>query len=147
MTLEEFREIDRRGRADDPVLFSLSTPDRCATSIDICTVEQALKIALPQCYRSFLMEFGGGSYGLTTIFSAAQDSEWYLPKRQSEASDYLPRDLLAFSDDFAGGLYVLRAANGMAEERVLYWNCDGGLVPTTFGDVFEFVARYAYEPA
>jgi len=147
MTLEEFRDIDHRGRADDPALFSLSSPDRRAEVVDIAGVENVLKLSLPQSYRSFLMEFGGGSYGLTTIFSADQNSEWYLPTKQSVASQYLPRDLLAFSDDFAGGLYVLNVINGKAEDRVFYWNQDGGLVPTKFGNVFEFVARNAYEPA
>ena len=91
---------------------------------------------------------GGGSYGLTTIFSGDQNSEWYLPSKQVEASAYLPCNLLAFSDDFAGGLYVLKVADdGIANESVFYWNQDGGLVETDYVDVFEFVAKFAYEPA
>jgi len=148
MTLEEFREIDRQGRSDDPALFSLSSPDKCASARDIADVEKLLKVALPESYRCFLMEFGGGSYGLTTIFSGDQNSEWYLPSKQVEASAYLPCNLLAFSDDFAGGLYVLKVADdGIANESVFYWNQDGGLVETDYVDVFEFVAKFAYEPA
>ena len=147
MTLETFREIDRRGRGEDPALFSLSSPDKCATAQEIEDAEHLLKVLLPESYRAFPMAFGGGSYGLTTIFSADPHSEWYLPRRQDEASAYLPDNLLAFSDDFSGGLYVFRVTNGIANDCVFYWNQDGGLVNTDYNDVFEFVARLAYEPA
>lgn len=148
MTLEEFREIDRQGRNADPGLFSLSSPDKCASTRDIEDAEKLLQVVLPGTYRSFLKGFGGGSYGLTTIYSADQNSEWYLPSKQIEASSYLPPNLLAFSDDFAGGVYVLKVADdGTANEGVFYWNQDGGLVQTDYADLFEFVAKFAYESA
>ena len=81
------------------------------------------------------------------VFSASPTSEWYLPTRQRRASAYLPPGRLAFSDDFAGGYYVFRVVDGQAQERVWYWNDDGGETPTEFADVLEFIARYAYEPA
>nr|WP_200157350.1 SMI1/KNR4 family protein [Allochromatium vinosum] len=70
-----------------------------------------------------------------------------MPEKNKEAAKYLPSGLLAFSDDFAGGYYVLSVTDGRAEDPVLYWNSDGGLIETEFDDVLEFVVRYAYEPA
>lgn len=147
MTLETFREIDRLGRSDDPALFSLSSPDRCASAHDIEAVQKKLKVLLPENYRTFLIQFGGGSYGLTTIFSADPQSEWYLPAKQIEARAYLPGNLLAFSDDFSGGMYVFIITDGIANENVFYWNPDGGLVNTDYTDVFDFVAKFAYKAA
>lgn len=147
MTLEELRKLDSRYRQEKPNLFRLSTSDRPASEEQLVALERAVGVRLPQAYRSFLREFGGGSFGLATIFSADPGSEWYLPQRQVEASRYLPEGVLAFSDDFAGGNYVLKVLNGQAQEAVFYWNQDGGESPTEFKDVIEFVARYAYEPA
>lgn len=144
MTLAQFREIDSLGRQDDPKLFLLSTPDRPATEAELDMVEGTLKARLPPAYKAFLKEFGGGSFGLAIIFSADPDSEYYLPKKQSEVAWYLPSDMLAFSDDFAGGNYVLKVHGGQALESVFYWNQDGGLVSTPFENVLEFVARWGY---
>jgi antitoxin YobK len=147
MTLEELRRLDASYRQKKPRFFELSTPDPPASEQQLEAVERALGVQLPQRYRQFLCEFGGGTFGLATIFSADPDSEWYLPRQQSEASRYLPEGLVAFSDDFAGGNYAFRIANGRAQEPVVYWNQDGGEMATEFSDVIEFVARYAYEPA
>jgi hypothetical protein len=147
MTIEELRKLDSLYRQEKPNLFRLSTPDQPASEAQITELECSVGVRLPQGYRSFLREFGGGSYGLAIIFSADPESEWYLPRKQAEASGYLPEGLLAFSDDFAGGNYVLKVLNGQALKPVFYWNQDGGEAPTEFDDVIEFIARYAYEPA
>jgi hypothetical protein len=147
MTLEELRQMDARYRQEKPKLFQLSTPDPPASEEQLAEIERAIGVRLPRSYRAFLREFGGGNFGLATIFSADSNSEWYLPAKQGEACRYLPKGMLAFSDDFAGGNYVLKVLSGQAQEAVFCWNQDGGESPTVFKDVIEFVARYAYEPA
>lgn len=148
MTIEEFRSIDRRGRESDPDLFSLSEPDQRASPEDVRTVEKLIGIQLADKYRHFLLEFGGGTYGLATIFSAMPNSDWYLPENFFKSQGYLPSGLIPFSDDFAGGNYVLKPQKeSQLGDHVYYWNQDGGLVETEFSDVLEFIARYAYEPA
>jgi SMI1-KNR4 cell-wall len=147
MTLDDFRKTHQRYQKEKPKLFLLAEPDPCATVEQLNGAERQIAIELPPSYRSFLMEFGGGVFGFTNVFSADPTSDYYLPVRKQEASAYLPTNLLPFSDDSAGGLYVLKVANGRAMEPVSYWNSDGGLVATAFANILDFVARYAYEPA
>jgi hypothetical protein len=147
MTIEEFKSIDARYRVEKPKLFSLSSSDPKASEDQLARIEAEIGVKLSVSYRAFLQEFGGGEFGLTDVFSACPDSEWFLPARNADALSYLPGSLLPFSDDFAGGLYVLKVKEGQAQEPVFYWNQDGGLVPTDYDDVFEFVAKNAYESA
>ena len=147
MTLEELKILDSHYRQDDPKLFLLSQPDQLASEEQLAEVEREIGVRLPSTYRAFLQEFGGGRFGLTTIFSADVKSAWYLPKKHVETMRHLPEGLLAFSDDFCGGNYVLKVLNGHAQETVFYWNTDGGESPTEFKDIFEFIAHDAYEPA
>lgn len=147
MNIEQFREVDARMRSQRPKPFLLIPPDAPASEQALVQVEQSIAAVLPDTYRDFLREFGGGSFGLTNICSADASSDFYLPRKQEEVSSYLPTQLLAVSDDFAGGLYVLRVAEGRAQDPVLYWNGDGGLSPTEFANVLEFVSRYAYHSA
>ena len=147
MTLNELKKIHDLYKKEKPRLFLLVSPDQAATAQQLETVEGELGMRLPAKLREFLMEFGGGIFGFTNVFSADPNSEFYLPARSSEAAKYLPPDLLAFSDDFAGGYYLFKVTAGQAGESVFYWNADGGITETEFDDVLEFVARYAYEPA
>lgn len=147
MTIEEFKTIDARYRAEKPQMLSLSSSDPKASEDQLDRIEAEVGVKLPLSYRKFLQEFGGGEFGLTDVFSANPGSEWFLPARQADALSYLPEGLLPFSDDFAGGLYVLKVKGGRAQEPVFYWNQDGGLMPTDFDDVLEFIAKHAYESA
>lgn len=147
MTIEDLRNIHEHYKVAKPKLFMLSSPDRCATQEDIANVETQIGVSLPLSYRNVLNEFGGGLLGFVNIFSADAHSDYYLPAKLIEASAYLPSGLLPFSDDNAGGLYVFKIVEGKADEIIYYWNADGGLVGTKYGDIMEFIARLAYEPA
>ena len=147
MTIDELKVIDARFRQRKPKAVELSASDKPASEEQLEEVERVIGVRLPRSYHAFLREFGGGSFGLATIFSADRNSEWYLPNKQMEAGQWLPEGLLAFSDDFAGGNYVFKVVGGEAHESVFYWNTDGGASPTEFKDVIEFVARHAYHPA
>ena len=147
MTIDVFRKLDREGRASRPKAFLLASPDRPATPIALRELERVVGAKLPHSYREFLIEFGGGSYGLTTVFSADPQSECYIAARFDEPRPSLPTGLLPFSDDFAGGLYAFEIVDGQAREPVLYWNTDGGTRKTQFGNALEFIAQYAYQAA
>lgn len=147
MDIETFKRLDTESRARRPKPFLLVPPDRIATEAELDAVERAIGIRLPSSYRQFLALFGGGSYGLSNVCSADSESDYYLPRKQAEASAYLPPNLLIASDDFAGGAYVWVVEDGKAAERICYWHRDGGLTPTQFENVLDFLGKFAYEAA
>ncbi len=132
MTIEEFSQIHQRYQMEKPKLFQLVHPDRPATYGQLAVVEREVGVRLPPRYREFLRAYGGGGFGLTNVFSADSSGEFYLPTKQAEASTLLPTRLLAISDDFSGGWYVVKVDDGDAAEPIFYWNADGGLVETEF---------------
>lgn len=126
----------------------LSEADRKASDSELKHLEEAIACSLPESYAKFLAVFGGGMFGFINIFSADPSSEWFLLSKLKEAMGYgLPDWLIPFSEDYAGGYYVFTRKGETALDQVSYWNPDGGLVATEHSNVFEFVARYAYEPA
>ena len=136
--------MDFQCKLADPKLFRLNSPDHCASEEEISEVERMLSVTLPCSYREFLKEFGGGDFGSEVVFSADPNSEWYLPAKCLEAEAYLPEGFLAFSDDFAGGHYVLKVEGGRAQEPIFYWNQDGGLSVTKYTNILEYLANNAY---
>lgn len=148
MTIDEFRYVNEKYRSEQPKLFQLCASDKLASTLQIQKVEELIGAKLPADYQEFLKEFGGGSFGLLTIFSADPEGEWYLPRRVEEARPYCPNNLLPISDDFSGGYYALALKDNIATEPVLYWNSDdGGAITTEFETTLDFIARYAYKPA
>lgn len=147
MNIEQFKAIHAHYIIEKPKIFALAEPDRLATAEDIAKVESEIGVSLPISYREFLLNFGGGAIGFLILFSTDIASENFLVKKRLESLRCLPPELLAFSDDFAGGYYVFKIGGGSGEDSIFHWNMDGGLQKTSFNDLFEFVVRYAYEPA
>jgi hypothetical protein len=148
MNIQEFRQLDARYREEKPNLFRLSRPDRPATEGEILDVERRLGVKLPDKFKAFLMEFGGGDFALEVIYSATPGSQFYLPAKADFAHQVLPGSFVPISDDGAGGYYVLEVRDGLASEEVHYFDSDSGEVqPTEYKDTLAFITRYAYEPA
>jgi antitoxin YobK len=147
MTLENFHQQHLAGVAAKPKLFALIPGDPPASFEQIAETERRLGVQLPAKYQFFLAQYGGGSFGLTNIFSACSGSDYYLPLWHKESRRYLPDDLIPFSDDGSGGLYVLKVGIHSLGNAVFYWNKDGGLKSTEFEDILEYICRYAYTAA
>jgi SMI1-KNR4 cell-wall len=125
----------------------LEAPDAPSSEGQIEAIERDLKFKLPDSYRGFLKEFGGGAFGLTNVFNANSDAYYYIVEQNISAKLILPNDYIAISDDHCGGWYVLQVADGVAGETIYYWNNDGGLKATGYANVLELVAKNAYDAA
>jgi hypothetical protein len=147
MDITQFRQLFDRKVVEKPKLFELISPDTPANERQLSDAEYKLGVKLPSSYRSFLIEFGGGSFGLTNVFSVDPESDYFLVSRNSQAHGLLPNHLIAFSDDFSGGWYAFATLDGTAGDSVFYWNVDGGLQETRFMNVFEYVAHFAFDSA
>ena len=145
MNLEEFKQVDAHYREERAQLFQLSLSDPQASNAQLASVEKCIGIQLPDSYRDFLREFGGGDFGCVTIFSADPSSRWYLPTAYMDAGNYLPKDLLPFYDDETGGFFVFKIEGHEASNRVFYWHADNGLIMTKYKNIFEFIKLYAYD--
>lgn len=144
MNIDEFRQLDLVCRLNKPSLFAMSASDNVATDAQIGKVEKILNLSLPISYKEFLKNYGGGNYCLLTIYSADPQSNWYLPLQYAKASHYLPKDILPISDDFCGGHYVYTIANGIASDRLYYWNTDGGTIRTEYITLYDFIVQEGY---
>ena len=147
MTLAEFRALHQRKLVERPKLFEVLLSDTPATDQQIEILEKRIGAKLPDDFKSFLKELGGGYFGLVNIFSANEGGEFYLPDRREDSSRLIPKEYIAISDDYSGGWYVLKINNDALKDPVWYWSPDGGLVKTEYANIFEFLADCAYDPA
>ncbi|WP_435257759.1 SMI1/KNR4 family protein [Thioclava sp. FR2] len=147
LDLIQFSDLHRQKSVQRARLFELDPPDPPASDEQISDLESKLATRIPETYISFLKAYGGGSFGLTNVFSAARDSEYYSVPRNAAAQAFMPEGSLALSDDHCGGWYVLRVSECQALEPVFYWHSDRGVEKTKFANILEYVAAYAYDGA
>lgn len=147
MTIDEFVELVVGVRRDRPVWFGLES-DPVASDDEIAVAEAALGASLPVEYREFVQRFGGGYFALANVFSVASESDWSIVRRNVVSASVTGDGFVAVSDNGVGDYYGFRVQDGACEGRIsIFDHSAEAVMPTEFGDLFEFLARKALAPA
>ena len=77
MEYDLFRNNVQQVKAKKPILFALETDT--PPSIDkIEDFEKIYRMVLPEKYKLFIIEFGGGYFGYANIYSLDNSSNYYI---------------------------------------------------------------------
>lgn len=112
----------------------------------IAAAETALGVRFPPSYVEFLLEFGGGYFGLASIFSVEPGSPRNIVSRNSRCS---PAEFIAISDCGTGDLFGLRVTDRQCGEEVYLLDHETAVrqLTVSFANVFELLAALALQPA
>lgn len=135
MTYNQFIEIVEQIKKTKPILFELEK-DKVVSEMDIFRFENDNSIVLPDEYKKFVIEFGGGYFGYSNIYSLDKDSSFFILKNQHS----VPDGYLAIADNECGDYYVLKIENDIVLRKVLFYGHEEQrIVETKYEDVFEFL--------
>ena len=135
MDLETFKGIIQKVKS--PPLFALEH-DRIPTMETILDFQKQYHIVLPKKYIQFLLNFGGGYFGFTNIYSLDQDSYFFIFNRNPATVN----DLLFMSDNGCGDYYAFHVEGGRCSEKILFCDHEDNTVRDTgFSDVFEYLVK------
>ena len=135
MTYSDFIEIVEKTKKDKPILFELES-DKLASLEDIQIFESETGIILPEEYKKFLSEFGGGYFGFATIYSLDKDSSFYLLDNQK----YIPDNYLAISDNGCGDVYIMNKLDGNISSEIFFYDHETGNVSDKeYENIYEFL--------
>jgi len=129
MNLSSFKESVAEKKRDYSFWFD-DESDVDATNETIRMAEKELGVVLPQKYKEFVTEYGGGFFAFTNVFSIDLDSNWNILRRNKEAEPYLPERFIAISDDETGGLFGFLVDEGQ---------CSDNITEKLYSDIFEYV--------
>lgn len=100
MQREEFNALVEKAKENHPRWFELER-DGPASDQEIAEAERLLGVELPDEYRSFLRDHGGGYFAFAFVFGVAATSDWFVvEKNRARASAFL-----AISDPGTGDVY------------------------------------------
>jgi len=148
MNVNEFEELLGSARREHPKWFLLESDPPAATG-SIEEVQRRLGVRLPEEYRFFLENYGGGQFAFATVFSVHPGSAWNIEAQNASIPRAMHReDFVAVADNGVGDYYGFKTQNGMCERAI--WFADHeelAIKPTRFADFFEFIVEKALKPA
>ena len=117
MEYDLFRNNVQQVKAKKPILFALETDT--PPSIDkIEDFEKIYRMVLPEKYKLFIIEFGGGYFGYANIYSLDNRSNYFIMKHKS----FVPNGYLPIADNGCGDFYVLKC-NGECRSSFILSMC------------------------
>lgn len=118
-----------------PILFGLEH-DNAPSPDEIEDTQRTLGIALPEKYKAFVAEYGGGYFGFANIYSLDEQSDFYLLKHNTAPA----KGFLRIADNGCGDYYLLRIEGGKCLDRVYFCEHDEAAVSETeYEDILEYL--------
>ena len=122
-------------KAKKPILFALETDT--SPSIDkIEDFEKIYRMVLPEKYKLFIIEFGGGYFGYANIYSLDNSSNYFIMKHKS----FVPNGYLPIADNGCGDFYVLKCNGEYCSDKIYYYTHDSQeITETAYHDILEYL--------
>ncbi len=138
MNFFEFKELIDQTRKRKPILFGLKS-DRTATQEQIEYAENLLGIIMPESYKQFLREYGGGYFGFAKVYSLDESGPNYIcawnDSQKIHASGYVAA--IDLEDGDTAGFCV---KNGVCGEEIYYFDHENGeITKSPYDDFFSFI--------
>lgn len=135
MEYKEFKSIVNDCKSKKPVLFGLKQDAVCNLE-QIGELERILQIILPEKYKRFIMDFGGGYFGYANIYSLDLRSDFYLL-----AHNTCPiKNYLRIADNGCGDYYLMKLDNNKCLDRVFFYEHDtANIRETGYEDILEYL--------
>ncbi len=138
MDFAKFTEIVGNVKTKHPHFFELEH-DKIPTMEDIISFQEHYQIILPEKYIQFLLNFGGGYFGLAIIYSLDKNSYFSIYNHNPSQV----KNLLFIADNECGDYYAFRIENGKCSEEIVFYDHDNNTIEqgTEFPDIFEYLVK------
>jgi hypothetical protein len=146
LTFEDFERLVGQAESEQPE-YDYGT-DPPATDEQVTAAEEALGVKLPPEYIQFVKRYGGGEFGLGTVYSV-DDGEFNIVERNREY--YLPfPGFVAISPNDMGDYWGVECDGGRCSSTVRFLDHEteslaGEDVAEPYDDLFEFLRDTALD--
>ncbi|SHM65570.1 SMI1/KNR4 family protein [Gracilibacillus kekensis] len=146
MNYKEFLLTVNEARNKRPIWFGLESEPKCNDN-HIEKVERVLSLSLPDEYKIFVKELGGGYFAFTNIFSVNDIGDWYIVNLNNQIGLLETHSFLAVSDTEAGDYYGFTIEKGVCSSRVMFYNHEINKVEETkYENLYDYILDVGLNP-
>lgn len=145
MDFEAFKRKLNEVRARNPVWFGIESDAKPSVS-DILHAEACLGVKLPDDYKVFIRENGGGYFGFSNVYSLEDGSDWNIVDLNGRYAD-IRGDYLIFSENGSGDFYGFKVVNDTCEPYVYFYDHEiTSWQEKAYDSIFDYLDHHAFRP-
>ncbi|OCA87943.1 hypothetical protein A8F94_08940 [Bacillus sp. FJAT-27225] len=138
MNYNEFLKIVNEARDKRPIWLELESEPK-AKDYQIEKAEKVLSLTLPDEYKSFVKDFGGGYFAFTTLFSVSP-GDWNIVSLNKELGFMKTHSFLAVSDVGTGDFFGFSIERGVCGSRIMFYDHETNKVEeTNYENLFDYL--------
>lgn len=140
MNKREFEELIQKVKAKNPRIFGLGS-DCYPTVEDVKMMEKYYNIVFPESYKDFLLQYGGGYFAFTIVYSFDKQSCFYV--KSNVSPDFVMDNKIFPVIDFeTGDLAGFKVNNGKCEDTILLYSHGDKIISGTNLNFYDALAKY-----
>lgn len=143
MNIKEFSDLTKDVKKQNPRWFGLES-DSIPTVQMLESTEKYYYIKFPITYIEFLLQYGGGYFAFTVVYSMDEQSEFSI-KNNVKLEFVKENNFLPVIDLETGDVIGFRICNGICDEKVSIYNHEEEIITDLNLDFFEVLVRYGFK--
>ena len=140
MEKHNFQNIIREVAEKNPIIFALE-PDARAEAQRIDDVEKYYEVTLPDSYKDFASQYGGGYFGFIVVYSCDCNGAFYIKKNVLKEW-VLEKSFLPVVDLETGDFIGFEIKDGICQNMVALYSHEEGDVRKMEVDFYEALLIY-----
>ncbi len=120
MDFEAFKRLVEKRRNEHPVWFGID-PDETPDEVALIEAEVKLGANLPTDYKKFILEYGGGYFVFSNVFSLEGGSDWHLVDQNYKYGAIRDGHVLV-SENGSGDFYGFKIVDGVCEPKIYFYD-------------------------
>lgn len=140
MDKKEFDELIQRVKENKPKIFGLDA-DEIPTVTDIEMIEKYYEIVFPKSYKEFVLQYGGGYFAFTVVYSFDKQSSFYI--KNNVTTEFINTNQIFPIIDFeTGDIAGFRINDGICEDSMMLYNHEEKMLSELRIDLYEALVKY-----
>lgn len=143
MDKREFEELAQKVKIKNPRIFDLDA-DCKPTIKDIELMEEYYHIVFPRCYKEFLLQYGGGYFAFTIVYSLDSQSPFYV--KNNVSIEFINDNKFFPVIDFeTGDLAGFKVNNGICEDSIVLYNHEEKVTSDIKLNFYDAIEKYGFK--
>ena len=140
MDKKEFDELTQKVKNNNPKIFGLDA-DCIPTIENIELIEKYYGIVFPKSYKEFVLQYGGGYFAFTVIYSFDEQSPFYI--KNNVALEFINiNNFFPIIDFETGDMAGFKIDNGICEDSIILYNHEEGIISDLKLGFYDAIVKY-----